>query len=232
MVKKYKHLFFDLDRTLWDFDSSSEMAFNEIFQTYSLNEKGVASVKAFQQAYTIHNELLWAQYREGKIEKEELRSLRFLLTLNDFGIVDTELADKIGNDYLDISPRKVSLFPNTIHVLEYLKPNYKIHLITNGFSEVQFIKLKASGLDRFFEEVITSEEAGVKKPDPAIFVYSLEKTGATPTESLMIGDDPLVDILGAKNAGMDQVLFDPVSVYDKNGSTFYINNLEELKNFL
>jgi putative hydrolase of the HAD superfamily len=212
VVTKYKHIFFDLDRTLWDFDSSSEMAFSEIFDKYNLFGKGIESVKTFQKAYNIHNEELWELYRVGKIEKENLRNLRFHLTLADFGIVDHELASNIGDDYLAISPLKVSLFPNALEILAYLQSKYTLHLITNGFSEVQFIKLKASGLDKYFNEVITSEDAGVKKPDVRIFEYSLQKTGAEVHESLMVGDDPEVDVKGAQNAGIDAVLFDPLEV--------------------
>jgi len=208
------------------------MAFTEIFEKYHLLERGIESVKTFQTAYNIHNEQLWDLYRNGKIEKEILRNRRFQMTLADFGIVDEELAEKIGDDYLAISPLKVSLFPNAFETLQYLQKKYTLHLITNGFSEVQFIKLKASGLEKYFIEIITSEEAGVKKPDVRIFKYSLQKSGALANESLMIGDDYEVDVLGAKNAGIDQVLFDPLKVYQKNGSTFYINDLEELKGFL
>ncbi|HEY9113921.1 MAG TPA: YjjG family noncanonical pyrimidine nucleotidase [Bacteroidales bacterium] len=232
MATKYKHIFFDLDRTLWDFDSSAEMAFTEIFEKFHLYEKGIESVKIFQKAYNIHNEQLWELYRHGKIEKEILRSLRFQMTLADFGIADEKLAEKIGDEYLTISPLKVSLFPNAFETLQYLQQKYILHLITNGFSEVQYIKLKASGLEKYFIEIITSEEAGVKKPDARIFEYSLKKSGAKAAESLMIGDDYEVDVLGAKNAGIDQVLFDPLKTYQKNGSTFYINDLGELKGFL
>lgn len=232
MATKYKHIFFDLDRTLWDFDSSAEMAFTELFEKYNLKEKGIESIKILQKAYNVHNEQLWELYRHGKIEKEVLRSLRFQLTFADFGIADEGLAEKVGNDYLAISPLKVSLFPNAFETLQYLQKKYILHLITNGFSEVQFIKLKASGLEKYFIEIITSEEAGVKKPDVKIFEYSLQKSGAKANESLMVGDDYEVDVLGAKNAGIDQVLFDPLKVYQKNGSTFYIHDLGELKEFL
>ena len=208
------------------------MAFSEIFEKYNLFGKGIESVTAFQRAYNIHNEELWELYRVGKIEKENLRNLRFHLTLADFGIVDHGLASKIGDDYLAISPLKVSLFPNALEILGYLQSKYTLHLITNGFSEVQFIKLKASGLDKYFNEVITSEDAGVKKPDVRIFEYSLQKTGAKVHECLMVGDDPEVDVKGAQNAGIDAVLFDPLEVYQKNGSNLYITRLDELRNFL
>lgn len=232
MSSKYLHLFFDLDRTLWDFDGSARLAFEDIFIKYQLGEKGVGSVDGFFRAYTIHNDALWAKYRVGAIEKEELRGLRFYLTLLDFGIDDRELSGNIGGDYLFLISNKVSLFPDAIRILDYLKPKYKLHLITNGFNEVQTIKLTVSGLVKYFIEVITSEEAGFKKPDERIFRYALQKAAANPADSLMIGDDREVDIEGAKNTGMDQVLFDPEGKYGKNSSTYYIRGLWELKDIL
>lgn len=232
MRNKYEHIFFDLDRTLWDFDSSALIAFTEIFGNHNLDELGIESVEEFQRVYNIHNDELWAEYRDGRIEKEILRGLRFRLTLADFGIRDEELAEKIGHEYITISPLRVSLFPNAIEILEYLQPKYKLHLITNGFSEVQETKLKSSGLGKYFITVITSEDAGYKKPDERIFQYAFKNSGAIPSVSLMIGDDPDVDILGAKKFDMDQVLFDPNKSFSKNGSTYYINNLAELREFL
>ncbi len=233
-MKKYKHIFFDLDRTLWDFDKSSKEAFEEIFNNLGLRERGIDSVDKLYRKYTVHNEKLWDLYREGKLAKEELRGLRFHLTLKDFGIDDRELADKFGNEYIRISPLKANLFPRALNILEYLKPKYKLHIITNGFSEVQDIKIKTAGLNNFFDKIITSEEAGTKKPDTKIFEYALKKANANPNESLMIGDDFEVDIIGAINAGIDQVLFDPKREYTvKSGiPTFYITCLDEIKNFL
>jgi putative hydrolase of the HAD superfamily len=226
---KYKNIFFDLDRTLWDFDSSARIAFTEIFENHNLQKLGIKSVEDFQTTYNIHNEQLWDLYRRGKIQKEILRGKRFRLTLKDFGIEDSSLAERIGKEYIEISPLRVALFPHAEEVLEHLAPKFRLNMITNGFSEVQAVKLKSSGLGKYFEVVITSEEAGHKKPDPRIFQYAFHKAGAHPSESIMIGDDPEVDIKGAGNVGMDQVLFDPQRQYQQNGSTFYINDLIELK---
>ena len=255
MLKKYRHLFFDLDRTLWDFDKSAEEAFEEIYNNYKLHDQGIKTVDDFHRVYTHHNNILWEEYRHGRIEKTVLSSLRYFLTLKDFGIEDKKLAADIGRDYLEISPRKVNLFPNAIFILDYLSPKYALHLITNGFSEVQETKLRVSGLGAYFQTVITSEAAGVKKPNPEIFHFALKKAGADIDNSLMIGDDFEVDIIGAKNVGMDQVLFDPERKYKTseqtsmqtskrffaqkkeplrslNGSTFTIRDLGELKGFL
>jgi len=229
---KYKHIFFDLDRTLWDFDTSANIAFAELFKKYKLAEKGVESVGAFQTTYNLHNEELWSLYRNGKIKKEVLRGKRFLLTLRDFGIDDVMLSERFGQDYIAISPLRVALFPHAEEILKYLMNKYQLNLITNGFSEVQEIKLISSGLGKYFKVVVTSEEAGFKKPDKRIFTYAFDKANADPMESIMIGDDPDVDILGARAVDMDQVLFDPGKIFKQNGSTFYINHLKELEGIL
>ena len=232
MKDEIQHVFFDLDRTLWDFEKSAEEAFKEIFNTHNLLERGVPSAKGFHDAYTIHNDRLWDLYRKGEIKKEELRGLRFKLTVNDFGIEDSELGELIGNDYVRLSPLKVNLFPYAIEVLEYLAPNYTLHIITNGFSEVQDIKLRESGMDKYFDEVITSEKAGYKKPNPKIFNFAFERSGAKAENSIMIGDDYEVDILGARDVGMRQIFFDPNNSHIGNGSTFCINSLKEIMEIL
>ncbi len=232
MSQKYKHLFFDLDRTLWDFEKSAIEAFEEIFSKHDLAGKGIADFTSFHKKYSDHNHRLWDLYREGMLEKDILRWKRFYLTLLDYGIDDRQLADAMGTDYLEISPRKVNLFPHAMETLKCLALKYHLHLITNGFQEVQEIKIKTSGMDRYFEMLITSEEAGVKKPDPKIFYYALDKTGALADESLMIGDDFPVDIEGARQVGMDQVFFDPEEVSNETNCTYKIADLLELCKFL
>ncbi|MAE07500.1 MAG: noncanonical pyrimidine nucleotidase, YjjG family [Bacteroidetes bacterium] len=232
MIEKITNIFFDLDRTLWDFEKSAKQTFEEIYKYYKLFNKGIPSAKEFHDKYTIHNNRLWDLYRKGEIKKEVLSSLRFNLTLQDFNIIDEILSKQIGDDYKRISPRKVNLFPYAIEILEYLFPTYKLHIITNGFSEVQTIKLETSGMDKYFVDIITSEEAGVKKPHPDIFNFSFEKTGALPNESIMIGDDYEVDIIGAREVNMRQIFFDFDKKYKKNDSTYYINDLKEIEEIL
>ena len=231
-MKEYKHIFFDLDRTLWDFDKSSQEAFAEIYDLYDLKGLGIESVELLHDVYSVHNERLWDMYRKGEVTKEVLRGKRFHLALKDLGVDNAELAEKIGLDYIRLSPLKVNLFPQAINILEYLFPKYKLHIITNGFQEVQEIKIAASDLGKYFETIVTSEEAGMKKPHKGIFEYSLKKAGASADESLMVGDDPDVDILGARDVGMDQVLFDPNSLYVVNSASYYVVCLDEMKGFL
>ncbi len=232
MKEKIEHVFFDLDRTLWDFEKSAKQTFEEIFKINELFKKGIPSVNKFHEVYTIHNNILWDQYRKGEIKKEILRGLRFTLTLKEFNIFDEDLGEKLGDDYVSISPKKVNLFPYSIEILEYLHPKYKLHIITNGFSEVQDMKLQASGMEKYFIEVITSEAAGYKKPDPRVFNYAFTKAGALPQNSIMIGDDYEVDIIGARDVNMQQIFFDPDKKFAQNGSTYYINNLQEIEGVL
>ena len=217
-MKKYSHLFFDLDRTIWDFDQNSQETFKDIFHKYDLQGKGISSLDEFIKRYNIHNNNLWELYRNGEIEKELLIVRRFLLTLEE--------------DYIRLSPMKTKLFPNALETLSYLKGKYHLHIITNGFEEVQLTKVKFSGLDQYFESIITSEEAGFKKPHRNIFIYALEKNKAKAECSLMIGDDPLIDVKGAKEAGIDQVLVNNDGIKGNEYPTYEIFSLSELMEFL
>lgn len=226
---KYKHLFFDLDRTLWDFDSNFIESFKEIFTKFSLDKNGIPSLEAFTTTYTDHNDRLWDLYRNDKISKEELRDSRFIVTLNDFGIDNIDLANEISEEYILISPRKGILMPGTIEVLNQLKSNYQLHIITNGFEEIQKVKMEYAGLNEYFACIVTSEEAGSKKPDTRIFNYALKKAGAEVNESLMIGDDFEVDILGANAIGMDTVFYNPRNAETTSQqSTYKVTHLKEL----
>lgn len=230
--KCYRHLFFDLDRTLWDFDAAAEVAFERIYEQYHLRELGIPSAHEFHMVYHPLNEKLWELYRADQITKDELNRTRFLKPLEHYGIHDIALADHLSEDYVYWSPRIVRLVPGTMELLEYLKPKYHLHLITNGFEEVQHTKLSGSGLEPFFETLTVSEEVGVKKPNPEIFRYALKKAGATPEESLMIGDEMAVDIDGARAAGIDQVFFNATSQPAQGKCTFEVSSLSEIKGIL
>lgn len=231
-MKFYKHIFFDLDRTLWDFDKNAHEAFCDIFGKHGLEGRGGLTLDRFVERYIAHNERLWALYRDGKIEKQNLRWHRFEATLKDFGIEDTSLAQAIGDDYVNISPTKVNLLPNTVAALDYLRNKYTLHIITNGFEEVQFTKLKNSDLRQYFQHVITSESAGCKKPNPDIFAFALRLAAAQPEESLMIGDDIETDIKGAALSGMDAIYFNPGNVPHNGGVNLEIDDLIKLTQIL
>lgn len=233
MTKKlYRDIFFDLDHTLWDFETNSLETLNEIFDKHSLNAAGIPTANDFIEVYHRHNYRLWAEYRLGKILKESLRVQRFELCLKEFGITNQAVSEAIANDYVSISPTKTNLFPHALEVLEYLAAKYRMHIITNGFEEVQFTKLRQSGLMDYFTEVITSEDAGATKPNPTIFEYALKRSGAKAESSIMIGDDDDADIKGARLAGLDQVLFDVADNQQNSLATYRITSLDQLTSIL
>ena len=230
--KKYKHIFFDLDRTLWDFDAAAEVAFERIYEKYNLKSLGIPSAHEFHEVYHPLNEQLWVLYRADQITKAELNRTRFLKPLEHYGIHDTDLADHLSEDYVYWSPRIVRLVPGTMELLDYLKPKYHLHLITNGFQEVQHTKLSGSGMEPYFDTLTVSEEVGVKKPNPEIFHYALRKAQAKAEESLMIGDEMAVDIDGARMAGMDTLLFNPKREIVEGERTFEVHDLLEVTKLL
>ena len=223
-----KHIFFDLDRTLWDFEANSHQTLLELCIAYDLAEKGISDYEAFIKNYKAHNEQLWDLYRVDKISQQDLRRERFQRVLADYNINDTELATNIGEDYVAICPKKNKLFPYTIEVLKYLSKKYKLHIITNGFHEVQHIKLQHAGLTSYFNEIITSEQMGVKKPNPKIFNYALQKANTSAEESIMIGDDLEVDVLGAEKVGIQGVFFNPNKIKHNEDIVHEIFCLSEL----
>lgn len=231
-LKKYRHIFFDLDRTLWDFDAAAEVAFERIYEKYELKSLGIPSAHEFHEVYHPLNEQLWVMYRADQITKEDLNRTRFMKPLEHYGIHDVELADHLSEDYVYWSPRIVRLIPGTMELLDYLKPKYHLHLITNGFQEVQHTKLSGSGLETYFETLTVSEEVGVKKPNPEIFQYAMRKAHAAAKESLMIGDEMAVDIDGARAAGMDTLLFNPKRENVVGKRTFEVHDLLEVKELL
>jgi putative hydrolase of the HAD superfamily len=203
---KYRDLFFDLDHTLWDFEANSRQTLEQLYFELQLKEKGIDDFEKFYKNYLVHNDKLWERYRNGHIKVDELRWKRMWLTLLDFKNGDETLARKMGDIFLEQLPARKTLFPYAVQILNYLsEKEYRLHLITNGFEKTQHNKLKNSGLDKFFNEVITSESSNSLKPHREIFDYALKKTGAKKEESIMIGDSLEVDIQGAMNAGIDQV---------------------------
>jgi len=225
---KYQNIFFDLDRTLWDFDKNSEKTLKQLFRDYSL-QNTFGNFLFFKSRYEYHNKKLWLAYYQNRIEKEELSYRRFYLTLKEAGLDDLGLAKEIAHDFIDLSPLQTEVFPNTHECLEYLKnKNYQLHIITNGFNEVQGRKLQNSKLEKYFNQIITSENAGANKPHAQIFEYALKQTGAQIEQSIMIGDDLSTDIKGARDMGMDHIYFNPKKAKHDEKLTFEIENLKEL----
>jgi len=228
---KYHHLFFDLDHTLWDFEANSRATLRELHAALQLNERGVNDFDQFHKNYLQHNEKLWERYRNGYIKQEELRVKRMWLSLLDFKIADDELAQEMSVRFLDMLPTRTILFPYAKEILEYLTAKgYILHLITNGFEKTQHNKLMYSGLRPFFKEVITSEGSGSLKPNKEIFEFAFRKCNAKAEESIMIGDSVEVDIVGAMNAGIDQVYVNHLGIDPEIKPTYTVHSLKELEN--
>ncbi|MCA6365358.1 MAG: noncanonical pyrimidine nucleotidase, YjjG family [Bacteroidetes bacterium] len=225
----YQHLFFDLDRTLWDMERNATETLCDLFYQFELDKKGVSSTDKFIEHYNHYNDLLWDRYRRKIIDKATLRALRFRQTLAHFSIHDKQLAHQFDEAYLAQAPLKNNLIPGALALLESLKDIYQIHIITNGFHEVQHHKINSSGLSPYLKTIITSEDCGYTKPDYRIFTHALKLTGGETGNSLMIGDDLHVDIVGAREAGWHQVYFNPDANPHSERVTYEINALKELK---
>ena len=226
-LNKYKNIYFDLDNTLWDFESNAIEAFREIFDRHQLWDR-IPNFDEFISTFAFYNEQLWKKYRQGQIKKGPLRIERFLLTLNKLKISDISLSEVISNAYLELMPQKSNLMKHAHEVLDYLKSKYNLFILTNGFHETQNAKLINSGIKQCFSGMITSENARCSKPDRKIFEYALKSFNARKSESVMIGDDLHVDIAGAKNFGMDQIFLNRKMISHDIKTTYEINELKDL----
>jgi YjjG family noncanonical pyrimidine nucleotidase len=225
--KHIKHIFFDLDHTLWDFDTNSELAFETILKENfpSIN------AKSFMEIYAPINQACWKLYQNEKITHQELKYNRFRETFDALNhkISDAEI-DLISVTYLDLLPTNNTLFEGAIEILDYLKPNYKLHIITNGFAEVQDKKINNSGLKSYFETITNSENAGVKKPNPKIYEHALSLAKAEKEIAIMIGDCIDADVFGALNFGIEALFFN-VTNNKVPENIIEINHLLELKKY-
>ncbi len=231
MNAKYKHVFFDLDETLWDFKRNSLEAIHEVLDQHRWHERGIEK-DAFINRYNYHNELYWDLFRKGKIARTGLRTARWKTTLEEFNIHDEELVQSISESYLKILPTKKSLHNDALDILDYLKLIYSLHIITNGFEEIQLQKIITSGIAGYFTHIITSERAGSQKPNREIFLYAFDLTGASANNSIFIGDSIEADINGAKAIGMDHVLFNSENLPHNENIKIEISHLNDLKNIL
>lgn len=231
MHPRYRHLFFDLDHTLWDFEGNTALALAQLVESHDLL-RWAPSAEAFINVYRGVNDRLWADLRNGRTSKEHMRMERFEQTMAHFDCRDAALAKALSSAYLEHAPRLPGLMPGAKDVLETLKDRYALHILTNGFPESQSTKLEAAGIAGLFDHVITSEDAGAHKPSAKMFVHAMQVAGASRRNSLMIGDHPLVDVAGARNVGMDQVWFNPANEASAIKPTFEIRDLKELLRFL
>jgi len=221
-------IFFDLDHTLWDFDKNSQMAFDRIFK----NNFRTIKIEDFIAKYIPINHECWRLYQNDQITHQELRYNRLKLSFDALNYsMSDENIDQIANDYIEFLTDNNYLFDGAIEVLDYLKPKYKLHIITNGFAAVQDKKINNALLSGYFSTVTNSELAGVKKPNSIIFDYAVNVAQASKQNSIMIGDDLEADVDGALNAGLDAIFFNVRNI-EAPKKYKQINHLSELKKYL
>lgn len=224
-----KHIFFDLDHTLWDFEKNSNLTFEQLFKMHSID----LELEGFLKVYSPINFDYWKRYREERVSKEDLRygRLRDSFDALNFAVSD-ELIHQLSYDYIDVLPSNNHLFEGVFELLDYLQPKYKLHIITNGFEEVQNLKLEKSGISKYFEEVITSESVGVKKPNPKVFKHALNTVNTFPENSIMIGDNLEADIIGALNCGIKSIHYNLHNEKFEQKNYISVSSLLEIKQYL
>ena len=232
-MQKINHVFFDLDNTLWDHRKNAKLTLQKLFTKYQIIENHHINIDDFHEQYHIINEQLWADLRDEKIDKEYLRKHRFYDTFLKFNIDDFELSQKFEHSFLDEIVEYNEVVEGTFDVLDYLtEKKYKLHIITNGFEEVTHRNIDGSGMTKYFETVTSADDVGVRKPNPKIFDQCLKVANATKAESILIGDDWIADVLGAKNYGLDVIFFDVLKEQPALTEIKRVENLVEIKNLL
>ena len=231
-MPEYKNIFIDLDDTLYDFSAASREAFKETYEQLHY-ERYFDSFEHYMEIYTPYNLEMWRLYGEGRITKEELNRRRYSYPLEAVGVNDQKLAAEFCREALGRIPTKGNLVSGATELLEYLRPKYRMYILSNGFVELQSRKMATAGIKRYFDDIILSEEIGVNKPRPELFEYALKKTGAKLEESIMIGDMFDTDIVGAANIGMDQIFFNPKQMTGTSFKpTYEVRQLLEIKEIL
>jgi putative hydrolase of the HAD superfamily len=231
-LKTYQHIFFDLDHTLWDYDRNVTESLSELYHHYGLLDLGIPTFQNFFDSFHHINYQLWDDYNVGRIDKVNLRKTRFPRIFSHAGGLADTIPAEFEEDFMHRASSKSHVFPYTFEILNYLQGKYKLHIITNGFDESQTKKINSAKLGSYFDLIVTSETTGHKKPDARIFHHTVEKLGTRHEHCLMIGDNPNSDILGAINAGIDQVYFNPEGKQIELQPTYTIAHLRELEALL
>ena len=228
----YKNLFFDLDDTLWAFSANARDTYEEMYRKYDY-DRFFDSFEHYYSLYQRRNLELWAEYADGKVTKEELNRQRYLYPLEAVGAGDSALAEAYEKDALATIPTKSKLMPHAREVLEYLSAKYNLYILSNGFKELQFHKMRSSDIDKYFRKVVLSDDIGILKPWPEIFHFALSATQSELNDSLMIGDSWENDIAGAAGVGMHQVFYNMSGRTDLPFTpTYQITDLKELLDLL
>jgi putative hydrolase of the HAD superfamily len=230
-MKKYKGILFDLDHTLWDYETNAAETLAELYHQHFGSHTAVV-FQDFHRHFVRINTQLWLDYDRGLIPREVIREQRFHRVFLEVGIDDYPLSLMFSDDYVRESPKKSNLLPQAKEVLDYLQARYPMVIVTNGFEEIQTVKVDSAGLRPYFRSVVTSERAQSKKPEPGIFDLALQEIGVDTKDALMVGDNLLTDIAGARQAGIDQVFYNPAGTRHEASTTYEIRHLSELLRFL
>jgi putative hydrolase of the HAD superfamily len=201
MYAEIKHIFFDLDDTLYDLEKNSCIALERLFAEFSMESKLNVSFGEFHGTYKKINSQFWSLYNKGQITKQYLRDNRFHETFKKFSYDNFSDNLAFNEQYLTRAPHGPHLKDGCVEILEYLKPRYSLHIITNGFKEIQNVKITKSGIKNYFSNIIISEEHGLSKPDEKIFRLAEALASGQKSECLMIGDNYESDITGSLGAG-------------------------------
>ena len=228
----YKHILFDLDHTLWDFETNSRETLFELYDMYDLQRHRMFTREDFANTFREVNTILWDLYDRNEIDRNYIRTRRFEMILTQLGLGPGDVPEDISSVYLSICPTKGNVIPDTFEVLDYLKPHYNLYIITNGFDDIQDIKLHSSNLKGYFDKVFTSEAVGYKKPSKEMFERAVEWIGTDKNSCIMVGDNIETDIKGAINASLDIIFFNPGRVVHALPVTWEITSLLELKKIL
>ena len=221
-----KHVFFDLDNTLWDHRANAKLTLEQLFDLHNIGQNYSLRFEDFHKEYFTINENLWAQIRDGEIDKDHLRKHRFYDTFLFFGVDNMELAQKFEDGFLDQIIEFNVLVAGAKELLIYLRSKgYTLHILSNGFMEVTNRKCIESGIDRFFTTIISADEINVRKPQREIFEYAVQRANADPEQSVFIGDDWIADIEGALAFGMRAVFFD---VFNDGFTAPNVNSVHKL----
>jgi YjjG family noncanonical pyrimidine nucleotidase len=230
--KKYSCIFFDLDHTLWDYETNSRETLVDLYRHYDLIGKGISSCDEFTAQFSIVNTKLWDLYDRGVVGSEVIRKERFKQILQAFKISEEKLCEDLSFNYLEQCPRKGHLMPYAKEVLDYLSVHYKLSVITNGFDEIQNMKMQSTNLLHYFDHIITSQRAGCRKPSCEIFNFALTCNGIKNHQAIMVGDNLITDIGGACNAYIDAVFFNPEKIANEGMYAHEIHSLSELRELL
>ena len=231
-MRKYTHIFFDLDHTLWDYDANATETINELLDKYRLVDDHAVDRDTFLKEFFLVNNELWSRFNQGQVDKEYIRTRRFRMVLNKLEVEGFENIKGLQEDFITECPTKGKLIPGAGEIVKKLSKAYTLYIITNGFDDIQHTKVKYCGLEDYFEDIITSERAQVQKPDPTIFHFAMDLAMVDKSCSLMIGDNIGSDIVGAISAGIDQVYFNPENHTNGVKPTYEITHLDQLADIL